>query len=88
MHFWMLTNKLAMYISVCCVDVFMWPFAHLSHLEMGSFHPVLSKVTEMGHGAKINLTFGDWVSVIRRDVNSMRFSDSFFTFVTVAKLQK
>jgi len=42
----------------------------------------------MGHGAKINLTFGDWVSVIRRDVNSMRFSDSFFTFVTVAKLQK
>lgn len=60
----------------------------LQHLAMGRFHPILSELTEMGHGAKINLTFGDWVCVIRRDVNCMRFSDSFFIFVSVAKLQK
>lgn len=60
----------------------------LQHLEMGDIHPILSEFTEMGHGAKISLAFRNWVSVIRRDVNSMRFSDSFFTFVSVAKLQK
>lgn len=60
----------------------------LQHLEMGNIHPILSEFTEMDHGAKISLPFQDWASVIRRDVNSIRFSDSFFTFVSVAKLQK
>lgn len=49
----------------------------LQPLEMGNIHTVLSEFTEIGHGAKKCLTFGNWVSMLRREVYSMRCSDSF-----------
>ena len=56
-HFWMLTNKLFLEVSVCCMDLLSTLFLRgpLQPLEMGSIHPVLSGFTEIGRGAKMCL---------------------------------
>lgn len=52
----MLTNNLLVQVSVCCMDL----LSALSHellqsQEMGSIHPVLCGLTEIGQGAKMCL---------------------------------